>query len=127
MEKSVYGKYFYGNEISEYGQEEGYVDYRTFAKAFNHVLCNRIIENTWDENWEIVNGEEVDEDGHYYEIFQYFIVDGWGAEIIQNWTDEILFYNEDLDMYVWGVTHFGTAWDYVLTDIACMKTIVKEH
>ena len=32
-------------------------------------------------------------------------------------TDEILFYNETLDMYVWGVTHCGTSWNYVLTDI----------
>ena len=32
-------------------------------------------------------------------------------------TNEIVFYSEDLDMYLWGVTHYGTSWDYVLTDI----------
>ena len=26
-------------------------------------------------------------------------------------------YNEQLDMYLWGITHFGTSWDYVLTDV----------
>ena len=51
------------------------------------------------------------------EIFQYFIIDESGAEILEAWTNEIVFYNEELDMYVWGVTHLGTAWDYVLTDI----------
>ena len=30
---------------------------------------------------------------------------------------EILFYNEHLGLTVWGVTHFGTSWDYVLTNI----------
>ena len=25
--------------------------------------------------------------------------------------------NEKLDIYIWAVTHFGTSWDYVLTDI----------
>ena len=36
-------------------------------------------------------------------------------------TDEIVYYNEELDMYVWGITHYGTSWDYVLTDIAIKR------
>ena len=51
------------------------------------------------------------------EIFQYFIISESGAEILKDYTDEIVFYNEELNMYVWGVTHWGTSWDYVLTDI----------
>ena len=63
--------------------------------------------------------EEIEalEDAHYDEIFQYFIISDNGAEILQYWTNEIVFYNEELDMYIWGVTHWGTGWDYVLTDI----------
>ena len=63
--------------------------------------------------------EEIEalEDAHYEEIFQYFIISDNGAEILKDYTDEIVFYNEALDMYVWGVTHWGTSWDYVLTDI----------
>lgn len=55
------------------------------------------------------------------EIFQFFIISGQGAEILEDYTNEIVFYNSDLDMYVWGVTHWGTSWDYVLTDIPCEK------
>lgn len=51
------------------------------------------------------------------EIFQWFIVSDQGAELIQQYTDDPLFYCERLDMYVWGVTHWGTAWTHVLTDI----------
>lgn len=51
------------------------------------------------------------------DIFQYFIISRGGAETLEDYTDEIVFYNETLDMYVWGVTHWGTSWDYVLTDI----------
>jgi hypothetical protein len=54
------------------------------------------------------------------EIFQYFIVSESGAEILQE-AGEIVFYNETLDMYVWGVTHWGTSWDYVLTNIKIVK------
>ena len=63
--------------------------------------------------------EEIEalEDAHYEEIFQYFIISDNGAEILKDYTNEIVFYNEALDMYVWGVTHCGTSWNYVLTDI----------
>lgn len=164
----VNGKYFYGNEISEYGIENGYVDYRTLAKAFDAVMANDIISKTseigyWDcysgseEYYEDSNGnildydearekiDEIDEameklidedmedseeykaleeekecleDAHYSEIFQYFIVSENGAEILKE-AGEIVFYNETLDLYVWGVTHWGTSWDYVLTNIRC--------
>ena len=66
---------------------------------------------------EIREDIEALEDTHYDEIFQYYIISDNGAEILKNWTNEIVFYNEVLDMYVWGVTHCGTAWSYVLTDI----------
>ncbi len=56
-------------------------------------------------------------DTHYDEIFQYYIISDEGARILKDWTNEIIFYNEALDMYVWGVTHWGTSWSYVLTDI----------
>lgn len=62
--------------------------------------------------------EELEREQDYFpEIFQYFIISDQGAEILKDLTNEIVFYNSDLDMYIWGVTHFGTSWDYVLTDI----------
>lgn len=110
--------YFYGVKISQYGIEHGYVDYKTLASAFNHILSNDLIEKTagigW---WDIVNGEPFDEYGNEREVFQWYIVDDNGADILTELTDEIVYYNDDLDLYVWGVTHFGTSWDYVLTDI----------
>ena len=152
----VHGKYFYGNEISEYGQEHGRVDYATLAKAFDAVLNNDIISKTdyiigyWEQESGFVDNSaeieelqekiaeleemedaeekiaefeeqivELEEEQNYPdEIFQYYIVSSNGAEILKE-IDEIVFYNEELDMYVWGVTHWGTSWDYVLTDIPC--------
>ena len=40
-----------------------------------------------------------------------------GATILCELTDEIVFYNEDLDLYIWAIDHWGTGWDYVLTDV----------
>lgn len=56
------------------------------------------------------------EDLDYKDIFQYYIVSDSGAEILRE-AGEALFYIEKLDMYVWGVDHWGTSWDYVLTNI----------
>lgn len=168
--KYVHGSYFYGNEISDYGKKNGYVDYRTLAKAFDAVYTGDVISRTSElfGEWELENGsyymcydtdgeeyteaeadelieelqdkldeleedeeanaEEIAElerrieklqDTHYQEVFQWFIISDNGAEILKEWTEEIVFYNAELDMYVWGVTHYGTSWDYVLTDIRC--------
>ncbi|MBO5828896.1 MAG: hypothetical protein J6R59_10665 [Paludibacteraceae bacterium] len=164
----VHGKYFYGNEISEYGQQNGYVDYGTLAKSFDAVLNNDIIQKTYDigyweqESGTIDNTEEIEElqeqieelmldnenDEHTEEIeelqdkineleeeqensyneecFQYYIVSDNGAEILKE-INEIVYYNEELDMYVWGVTHWGTAWSYVLTNIKCNVPYEEEE
>lgn len=114
-----HSRYFYGHEISEYGQEHGYLDYRTLAKAFEAILNNGIITSTLDIGyWECVNGSDYDEEtDETTEVFQFYIISDRGAEILMECTDEIVWYNETLDMYVWGVTHWGTSWDYVLTDV----------
>ncbi|MDD6715734.1 MAG: hypothetical protein PUF49_05090 [Firmicutes bacterium] len=151
---SKYYEYFYGNKVSDYGIENGYVDYATLAKSFDAVCNNDIINKTSDIGyWEQVNGfidnsEEIDElqdkineleteqeeqeeqskvnelqeeQNNEPEIFQYYIISDNGADILKRETNEIVYYNDELDMYVWGVTHWGTSWDYVLTDIALEK------
>ena len=118
----IAGKYFCGNEISAYGQKHNRLDYATFAKAFDAVLNNNIFSMGWDigNGWELVNGSDYDEETEEYnEVFQWFIVSDSGAQMIQDYTNEILYYHEELDIYLWGVTHWGTSWDYVLMDIPC--------
>lgn len=151
-------KYYYGNPISDYGIEHGYVDYATLAKCFDAVLNNDIMLLTYDiGSWEQVSGtidntdeiEELEEkrdeleeeygnnssqiQNEIYnlndriteleceqdddpEVFQWFIVGDLGAKLLQD-INEIVYYNDTLDMYLWGVTHYGTSWDYVLTNI----------
>ena len=117
-------KYFYGKEITEDEIKYGYINYRTLASTFNHILCNSIVElfhSTLGGNYnevEVVNGYEYDEEtDEPIDIYQYYIIDDRGYEILSNCTDEIVYYLPCLDIYIWGVTHFGTAWDGVFTDI----------
>ena len=53
----------------------------------------------------------------FKEYYDYFIISAYGADILKYWTNEYVIYSEKLDLYVWGVDHFGTSWDYVLTEI----------
>ena len=126
----IFGSYFCGNKISDYGRKHGRVDYATLAKSFDAVLANNIISDTCEIGyWEPENGfidnseeiEELEEEQNDNEIFQYFIISAQGAQILEDYTNEIVFYNDRLDLYVWGVTHWGTSWDYVLTGIPCEK------
>ena len=140
MKYTHHSNYFYGNKISDYGLKNGYVDYATLAKSFDAVLANNIMSKSWDcGEWEIVNGddryyfdddgneisaEEYDENGgdyEYFDVYQYYIISESGYQILTDCTNEIVWYHEELDLYVWGVTHFGTSWDYVLTDIKIVK------
>ena len=120
---------FYGHEVSEYGKKNGYVDYRTLAKAFNAVMNNNII-NCECGYFEPYNGSDfyTDEEGNeiYFDFYQYFIIDEFGANLLKEWTDECVLYNEELDIYLWCVNHYGTSWDYVLTDIKCNYTPNEE-
>lgn len=163
---NIYGSHFYGNKISDYGIENGYVDYGTLAKAFDAVMSNDLITITSADGhyWEQISGfidnsdqiaeleekmeeleelitmdsseeedarttakiEELEEEKEELEneqdyipdVYQFFIVDSNGAEILEE-CNEIVYYCETLDIYMWGVTHWGTGWDYVLTNIPC--------
>lgn len=113
-EIKLYDGKAFGFEVSKYGLENGYLDYLTLSKIVGAcILNNDILFETGFENWDLCSGYE----GEYQEVYQYYIITYAGAKFLEKCTDEILYYNEKLDMYVWGITHFGTSWDYVLTDI----------
>lgn len=164
-----FNDYFYGNKISDYGMEHGFVDYATLAKSFNAVLNNEIMQQLESNGFYFEqesgfadNSEKIEElrekieeleskkddfeeyDNEYAdileeieeleneieeleseqdntpEIYQFYIVDDNGARILEEF-NEIVFYCSEIDMYIWGVTHYGTSWDYVLTNIPCGK------
>lgn len=65
-------------------------------------------EITEDEYYEREDGQEVFED-----VFQYFIINEQSAERFKEYTNELVIYIEELDIFLLCVTHFGTSWDYV--------------
>ena len=114
-EMRLYGDRVYGVKVSKYGLENGYLDYSALAEILGNCILNNTVRAVTIENWEIMTGELE------REIFQDYMISEYGYEFLAEYTNEMVFYNEKLNIYVWGVTHFGTSWDYVLTDIKLIK------
>lgn len=113
-------------DVGYWEQESGFVDNTEEIEEINEQISELMLDNENDEHTEEIEElqakveelEEEQENSYNEEIYQYYIVSDHGARILEE-INEIVFYNEELDMYVWGVTHWGTAWDYVLTDVKC--------
>jgi hypothetical protein len=102
----------------------------------NLIMNNYIIEELAKKDifFETYSGEQcyyIDKDGNdltrqqaeemdfndyeecYVDIYQYFIIDGQAADRLAEYTNEIVLYNEDLDMYLLCVSHYGSSWSDV--------------
>ena len=80
------------------------------------VCCGDLVEY-YDENGNIITEEEAAEsdnaETYYKEIYQYYIISERDAERLADYTNEIVLYNEQLDLYILCVTHCGTSWSGV--------------
>lgn len=133
-------------KMGDYEKEKGYASYRTIIDYFigDIVLCNNIIDidesvyyNMYDEQetkYYNENGEEITEDEYYeddnayseeetHEIYQWYLcnIGDWEKEQLQK-AGVILSYSDKLDCDVLCVDHWGTSWDYVLTDVKLFDT-----
>ena len=116
-------------ELNDYERQHGKISYKTLLKYYdiynNMVLCNKIgeLDNSLYDNIETGSLTYTDDDGNEYydDVYQYFIIDfaPWMLDDIkEKYSDELIItYSDLLECYVLLVDHFGTSWDYVLTDI----------
>ena len=109
------------NELNSYEKENKRLSYANlFYNDDSLILCNNIANDY--EELELVNGTDYNEEDDYYEdIYQYYIISDSLANRLIEYTNEIIYYHNKLDIYILGVTHFGTSWDYVLTEFKIEK------
>jgi predicted nuclease with TOPRIM domain len=123
-------------EIGYWEQESGYIDNSERIDEIDEEIDEKTEALEEIEAEDTPDGEKIDaikaeiasleeekeeleaEQDEQPEVFQWFIVSNSGAEILKE-INEIVYYNDVLDLYLWGVTHWGTSWDYVLTDVPC--------
>lgn len=116
-----------GIDIHKYDTDEhknNILTYRMLADSLSAlILCNNItslfhsdINGDYVEP-EIISGSDWDEESEEYrEIYQYYIIGGTEYDIqALKRLNELVYYIEPLDLYIWGVDHWGTSWDIVST------------
>ena len=82
----------------------------------NMILNNEIIPELMNKGFyfELENGCDYEEESEeYFDVFQYFIIGQQDAERLEEYTNELVYYCEELDIYLLGVCHFGTPWNGV--------------
>ena len=59
MERTMklYGNRIFGVEVSDYGLENGYLDYLTLSKIVGPCIMNHYLRAETMEDWEIVAGD----------------------------------------------------------------------
>lgn len=138
--------------MGDYEKEQGFASYRTLVDYFigDIVLCNNIIdidENIYDNmqnGYKYVDhytGEEKTQEEYYkdnddnieieYEdIYQYYLcnINEYNKEKLIE-AGLIISYSDMLDCDVLCVDHYGTSWDYVLTNVKLFDTYeeLKEY
>lgn len=120
-------KNYTNTKSNTYYTNTKYINYSTLTDFIftDMILCNNI--EKYRDNWYLELGEDYDEENEeYIDIYQYYIVDvdSWRLEKYKEYLQEtntesdlILWYDNDLDVYILGVSHCGTAWSYVPTNI----------
>lgn len=113
-------RYINEKDLNDYEKENNRLSYKNlFYNDDSLILCNNIANDF--EELESLSGCDYDENTEEYtDIYQYYIIDDDTAKRLQE-VGEIVYYHNRLDIYILGVSHFGTSWDYVLTDIKLVK------
>lgn len=111
------------------------VSYSELARRVGDCILNNELQSQLggEYEFELFNGEDQycythedkeecvkDESPCEYEsteVYQTYIIDKSGADYLRRKTNEIVYYCKELDLYLWGITHFGTSWSGVFTEI----------
>lgn len=113
-------KFYVSNveELNEVEKKSGCVSYRRIIERYidNLVLCEKI-EEIDELVWEYMQNIDFDSDEEI-NIYQYYLCNltEYEKEILLDY-GIILSYSNKLELDILCVEHFGTSWDYVLTDV----------
>ena len=115
-------EYFQEELTSElYSHYENITKEYTTEELFEECECHGIIDDDttladFKENEEENKRELIEEYARNYEAFQFYIVDDGARKWIEAFTDDLVVYNQTLELDIWCITHWGTSWSIVPTD-----------
>lgn len=103
---------FFTNLREEHNSYKEMIDFCCDSLILNNDLIAQLTNKGF--YFDDYCGTQYDEENDdYIDIYQWYIIDGNDAERLARYTNEIVLYNEELDLYLLGVTHWGTMWQGV--------------
>lgn len=85
------------------------MDFNDYIKTYEDLsrqVGGMVLANeTASRPLKLVNGDLEDD------IFQYYIIQD--PDFLLEHTDEVVFHDEELDLYIWAITFYETAWSGV--------------
>ena len=132
----VAGRWIKESKLSKETLEAGYLDYEALASMlYDGMILNNsldletflyeIPEGAWLEGYyEYLEDEDLTEDDYdsyeyFYDalesVYQWYMVSDRDARFLLD-AGELVIYSDELDINLWCITHFGTAWSYVYSN-----------
>ena len=102
--------------ISEYANDDFLMDF------FDYDDNKHDIYNLTNDDLQLVKDDycmdiidDLDLYNYYDDIYQYYIIDDYSSDLFIE-LEYPVFYSNALNVYVVGITHLGTSWNYILTN-----------
>lgn len=132
----VAGRYINEGKISSKGLEIGYLDYSALASMlYDGMILNNDLElesflyelpdGAWFEQYETfledesLTEDEYDAYEYFYDamesVYQCYMVSDRDARFLLD-AGELVIYSDDLNINLWCIGHYGTAWSYVYSN-----------
>lgn len=122
MKEEKIKKYVRMEELNEEEKRTNRISYRRLIERIGRVWLFNNAPKLSDYDFEFVLNSDYDEENdEYIDIYQYYLIeiDPYMIEKLNDLKckDLIIAWSDTLEEYVLFVDHFGTSWDYVMTDI----------
>lgn len=102
--------------IIQYADDDFLIDF------FDDDTDKHDINNLTDDDLQLIKDDyymDIIDDLELYnyhdDIYQYYIIDDYSSDLFIE-LEYPVFYSNELNVYVVGITHYGTSWSYILTN-----------
>ena len=92
------------------------IDCISYPKCIDNDDIEEIIDNYGDD---IINDLDL-----YTDVYQWYIIRESDVNLLEN--DYPIYYCDELDLYIVGITHLGVSWDMVYTNVEVPQFMLKE-